>query len=77
MLSGGIISIVVLPVFVSDTEIGSFGWQIDSDSIVALPVNDGLQAKGDVAQLQQCKNQPTLKYTLPARSPFHVLYSAR
>eukprot|EP01033_Poteriospumella_lacustris_P007961 gene7961-5727_t len=35
------------------TEIGSFSWQIDSDSIVALPVNDGSQAKGDVAQLQQ------------------------
>lgn len=63
--------------FISDTEIGSFGWQIDSDSVVTLPVNDGSQAQGDVAQLQQCENQTALKCTLPVRSPIHVLYSAR
>lgn len=69
--------IVILPSFVLSTEIVSFGWQIDSDSIVVLPVNDGSQAKGDVAQLQQCTNQITLKFRFPLLSPVHVLNSTR
>lgn len=52
---------IVSPTFVSDTEVVSFGWQIDSDSNVALPVNDGSQAKGDVAQLKQCKNKARIE----------------